>query len=129
MGYYERVRNVFISFDVDDEGAVNLLRMQAKNKRFNINFRDYSVKEPFDEAWKSEVRNLISQTSAMIVMIGENTAYSEAVNWEIREAHYQGKEVIGMRIHRDYDDPLPEELYADDPVIDWNLDELNELLQ
>ena len=38
------MRNVFISFDVDDEGMVNLLRHQAKNDRFPFEFRDYSVK-------------------------------------------------------------------------------------
>lgn len=52
---------------------VNLLRSQAKDDRFPFEFRDYSVKEPFESKWKSEVRNLISMSSAVIVAIGLNT--------------------------------------------------------
>ena len=37
-------RNVFISFDMDDERMINLLRSQAKDERFPFAFRDYSVK-------------------------------------------------------------------------------------
>src|SRR5438552_6580944 len=51
------VRNVFISFSVADEAQVNLLRSQAKDPRFRLEFRDYSVKEPFDEKWKSNCRS------------------------------------------------------------------------
>ena len=98
-------RNVFISFDIEDQSAVNLLRSQAKDDRFPFGFRDYSVKEPFEAKWKSEVGNLISLTSATIVMIGPNTAKSAAVDWEIREAHRQNKKVIGVRISRDRNDP------------------------
>ena len=93
-------RNVFISFDVDDEGMVNLLRHQAKDERFPFEFRDYSVKDPFEREWKGEVRNLISLSSAVIVAIGKHTHRSKAVNCEIDEAYRQGKIVVGMRLHR-----------------------------
>src|SRR3989344_352091 len=84
-------RNVFISFDMDDVGMVTLLRNQAKDDRFPFEFRDYSIKEPFESRWKTNVRNRIEQTSAVFVAIGANTHNSEAVDWEIREAHRQGK--------------------------------------
>lgn len=114
-------RNVFISFDIEDQSAVNLLRSQAKDDRFPFGFRDYSVKEPFESKWKTEVSNLISMTSATIVMIGPDTAKSAAVDWEIREAHRQNKKVIGVRIHRDQNDPVPAALSEfKDPVINWD---------
>ena len=72
-------------------GMINLLRSQAKDYRFPFEFRDYSVKVPFESGWKDEVRNLISLSSAAIVAIGRNTHRSRAVNWEIREAYRQGK--------------------------------------
>lgn len=125
-----RTRNVFISFHVDDEAQVNLLRAQAKSERFDIEFRDYSVKEPFDEKWKTNCRERIAQTSALICMIGEKTAQREAVIWEINEAYRQGKKVIGVRIHRDKNHPIPKPLSEHDvPVVDWNLAEISKLLE
>jgi len=129
-GVAPKARNVFISFNADDEWAVNLLRSQAKDKRFDVYFRDYSIKEPFDAAWKSQVKDIIDKTSTMVVMIGSETASRDAVNWEIREAHKQGKRVIGMRIHKDKSHPIPEEMKKHgDEVIDWNLATLKDQLQ
>ena len=123
-------RNAFISFHTDDEWAVNLLRSQAKDNRFDVNFRDYSIKEPFDSAWKSQAKDVIDQTSVTIVMIGSDTTSREAVNWEIREAHKQGKKVIGVRIHKDANHAIPEEIKKHgDPVINWNMEELRKHLQ
>lgn len=47
----EAERNVFVSFDVDDEAQVRLLTYQARDDKFKFSFRDYSVKVPFDEKW------------------------------------------------------------------------------
>ena len=123
------MRNVFINFDVDDEGMVNLLRHQAKNDRFPFEFRDYSVKDPFEEGWKDEVSNLISLSSAAIVAIGENTHESKAVNWEIDEAHYQGKMVIGILLHRDEEHEIPPAMYEDDDITYWDTAEIARLLE
>lgn len=126
----EHQRNVFISFDVDDEGMVNLLRSQAKDDRFQFGFRDYSVKEPFDSAWKSKVRDRIDQTSAVIVAIGENTHKSKAVDWEIREAHRQGKLIIGMRLHSDKSHIVPQAMKEyGDKVIYWDTKTLGKMLE
>lgn len=122
-------RNVFISFDVDDESPVNLLRSQAKDERFPFEFRDYSVKEPFESRWKSRVRDRITQTSAVIVMIGPNTHESKAVDWEIREAHKQGKRVIGVRIHRDANHAAPKALNEHgDRVVYWDTKTIGQML-
>ena len=128
---FSESRNVFISFDIDDEAQVNLLRIQAKDDKFPFEFRDYSVKEPFEEKWKSHVKERISQTTAVIVMIGENTHLSTAVDWEIREAHRQGKPVIGVRISKERTFESPKALQEfRDPIINWDTrllaDELNE---
>ena len=123
-------KNVFISFDAEDESAVNLLRSQAKDDRFPFGFRDYSVKEPFESKWKTEVSNLVSLTSATIVMIGPNTANSAAVDWEIREAHRQNKQVIGVRISRDRNDPVPAALREfNDKVINWDTKTIGKFLE
>ena len=118
------MRNVFISFDVDDEHMINLLRHQAKNNRFPFKFRDYSVKDPFDKRWKDEVSNLIGLTSAVIVAIGRNTHKSKAVNWEIKEAHHQRKMIIGVRLHRNKKHKIPPTMYSDEDIINWDTDEI-----
>lgn len=125
-----KVRNVFISFNIDDEAQVNLLRHQAKDNEFRLEFRDYSVKEAFDEKWKTNCKERIAQTSALICMIGERTAQREAVIWETKEAYRQGKKVIGVRIHRDKDYPIPKPLLEHNaPIVDWNLAKISKLLE
>ena len=122
-------RNIFISFDIDDQGPVNLLRNQAKDDRFPFEFRDYSVKEPFEEKWKARVRERIKQTSAVVVMIGPNTANSRVIDWEISEAHRQGKKVIAVRIYKGKDHPVPAAIKEyGDKVINWDIKKLATLL-
>ena len=108
---------------------VNLLRSQAKDGRFPFEFRDYSVKYPFESRWKSEVRDLISMSSAVLVAIGKNTHRRSAVNWEIKEAHRQGKMVLGVQLHRDLDLYAPPAMHSTDPIILWNTDEIANLLE
>ena len=124
-----RVRNVFISFHIEDENAVNLLRHHSKDNEFGIHFRDYSVKEPFDTAWKTNCRERISLTSATIVMIGPETHRREAVDWEIKESLRQGKKVIGVRINRDQNYPIPRALRENNcRVVNWKLARISKLL-
>jgi hypothetical protein len=123
-------RNVFISFHTQDEAQVNLLRNQARAENSQLDFRDYSVKEPFDEAWKSNCRERISQTSATICMIGRETAGRAAVLWELEESYRQGKKVIGVRINRNANDPVPEILKKHRaPIVNWNLAEIQQHLE
>jgi hypothetical protein len=124
-----RLRNVFISFHVDDEAQVNLLRAQAKGEGFDIEFRDYSVKEPFDEKWKTNCRERIALTSMVICLIGEKTAEREAVIWELEEAYQQEKKVVGVRIYRNENHRVPKPLLDHGaPILDWNLKEISRML-
>jgi hypothetical protein len=38
----EKTRNIFISFAIEDENLVHLLRSQLRDPDFDIHFRDYS---------------------------------------------------------------------------------------
>ena len=108
---------------------VNLLRSQAKDGRFPFEFRDYSVKYPLEFGWKSDVQNRISMSSAVLVAIGRHTHRRSAVNWEIKEAHRQGKMVLGVRLHRDLDLYAPPAMHSTDPIIPWNTDEIADSLE
>ena len=93
-------RNVFISFDSADLDDVNLLRGQAANENSNLEFNDYSLKEPFDskesEYIKRGIRERIRQASVTICYLSEKTTDSQWVDWEIRESKAMGKGVIGV---------------------------------
>lgn len=122
-------RNVFISFHMEDEAQVGLLRHQAKNDKFNLEFRDYSVKKPFDSKWKAQCEERIEQTSITIVMIGPETYKRPAVLWEINKSYELGKKVVGVRIRKDKNDPIPGPLLRNNAkIINWNMEEIqNEL--
>jgi len=115
---------VFISFHMDDEMQVTLLRYQAK-KSDKIELTDYSIKEPFDEKWKTQCTERIKQSTLVVVAIGEDTHSRKAVLWEIKKAHELGKPVIGMRIHseKDHKIPVPMKEHGD-KIIQWKLDVL-----
>lgn len=91
-------RNVFISFDNRDINNVNLLRGQAKNENNDLEFNDYSLKEPFNsekaEYIKSGIRERIRQASVTVIYVSDITHESNWVNWEARESIAQGKGVI-----------------------------------
>lgn len=93
-------RHVFISFANEDKDEVNLLRGQAKNDKTDLQFDDYSVKEPFDsknaDYIKSKIKEKIERTSVTIVYLSTDSGISKWVDWEIRESLKQGKGVIGV---------------------------------
>lgn len=95
-------RHVFISFDHEDMDNVNLLRGQAKNDSTDLQFDDYSVKEPFDSVnsdyIKREIRKKIDHCSVTMVYLSDKTASSKWVNWEIEESLRRGKGVIGVYV-------------------------------
>mgnify|MGYP001593543808 CR=1 FL=1 len=118
-------KRVFISFHVDDEAQVDLLRHQASDDRFDLEFVDYSVKEPFDEAWKSRCTERINQSSVVVVMIGPETHTRAAVNWEIEKAYELGKPVVGVRIYRDENHTIPEPMVRNvAKIVNWNMEEI-----
>jgi len=122
------VRNVFISFHNEDEYAVNLLRIQAKRENTDLEFRDYSVKEPIEQ-WRKNVKDKIANTSATIVMIGPETATRPNVLYEIEQSYAQGKKVIGVRVHSEKNHPVPELMVKNKaPIVNWNLKDIQDEL-
>jgi hypothetical protein len=92
--------NVFISFVSEDINDVNLLRGQAKNESSDIEFNDWSLREPFDskraEYIKRGIKDRIERSSVTLVYVSEHTTDSKWVDWEIRESVRMGKGVIAV---------------------------------
>lgn len=93
-------RNVFISFVNEDKPLVELLRGQAKKEDSDLEFNDWSLREPFDskraDYIRQGIRERIRQASVTLVFISDHTASSKWVNWEIEESLTLGKKVVGV---------------------------------
>ncbi len=122
-------KRVFISFHMDNEAQIALLRHQAKSDKFNLEFTDYSVKEPFDGNWKKKCEERIRRSSVVVCMIGKESYRRPAVLWELKKAYQLGKPVFGIRIHKNDRDPIPGPLSRNNAkIIKWNLEEIQNAL-
>jgi hypothetical protein len=96
-------KHAFLSFVVEDLDLVNLFRGQAKNKKNDLTFDDYSVKTPFDSSdadyIRTNIRAKIRAASIFICLIGVTTAASRWVDWEVDFAGQEGKGLLGVRLH------------------------------
>jgi len=118
-------KNVFLSFVMEDLNDVNLLRGQAKNERTDLEFNDWSVREPYDSTRADYIRQRISerirQSSMTVVYVSEATAESQWVKWEIEESRRQGKAVLA--VHKGDRPParLPQAITDDKiKVVPWS---------
>lgn len=113
----------FISFEMEDRWARDFLAQQAKDRRNDIEFVDYSVKNPWDTSWKTECKKRIARTRGTIVLIGPTTYKSSAVLWEVAETVRQGHAMFGIQINRDKTHYIPDGLSSRN-VIRWNFDQI-----
>lgn len=118
----------FISFEMEDRWARDFLVQQAKDKRNDISFSDYSVQDPFDSKWKTECKKRIASTRGTIVLIGATTYASDAVLWEIAESNRQEHYIFGIQINRDETHLVPTGLPASN-VIRWNFQQIIDWLE
>ena len=120
-------KRVFLSFVEEDLDLVNLFRGQAKNTNSDLEFSDYSVKEPYDSTnaayIRSKIRERIRAASVTICLIGDTTHKSRWVDWEIRTSAEEGNRVFGVRLHssaRDISPTALTDLRA--TVYNWDVD-------
>lgn len=113
----------FISFEMEDKWARDFLAQQAKDRRNDVEFYDYSVKDAFDSKWKTECAKRIALTRGTIVLVGPTTHKSEAVLWEIAETTRQDHYIFGVQIHSDKTYSIPYGLPSKN-VIRWDFSQI-----
>lgn len=113
----------FISFEMEDKWARDFLAQHAKDERNDVDFYDYSVKDPFDSQWKTKCAERIALTKGTIVLIGKTTWKSEAVLWEIQETIRQGHYMFGIQIKSGEIYTVPGGL-PHQHVIPWKFDQI-----
>lgn len=118
------IKNVFVSHYHEDEGGINAMKDLLGDK---YSIRNYSVTSDKYNNAKNEdyiktlLRPLIKEVGTFICLIGPQTHDSKWVDWEIREAERQGKQIVGVYSHgaKDSDIPPALEEFAD-AIVGWN---------
>ena len=90
------ISRVFLCFSTIHKPLVERFRRQATDSRCGLVFRDYSIKEPVQGAWKIHAERLIRRSNVTICLVGENTWRSSPVNWEIRKSAELGKKILAV---------------------------------
>lgn len=131
------MHNVFISHYGEDEPHLDRLKQRLSGNGCEVrnssiekkDYRDYKVS---DATIAQELRSHINWAKTVIVMIGEHTHERPWVNYEIRYAARQGKDIVGIYEYGCKDNvELPEayKRYAGSPI-GWNsLDKLDDILK
>lgn len=99
-------RRIFISFDHDDTQQV-LGFMGLRNIIDNFDFYNHKLDRRIKSNDVNYVTKVISEeyikpASVTVVLIGNNTANSPWVKWEIAESKRQGKVILGIRLKGSY---------------------------
>ena len=92
----EKRKRVFTSFAIEDQLLSIFLRGQARNEASPFDFVDLSVKEPWDNAWKTNCRTRIKGCDGLIAIITKNTPKADGQLWEIKCAYDEGIPVMLM---------------------------------
>jgi hypothetical protein len=98
---------IFTSFAMEDVRLRDFLVGQARNERSPFSFVDMAVKEPWDEAWKTNCRARIRGCDGMIGIITRNTPAASGQLWELQCAYAEG---IPVRLIYGYQDDRPTNL-------------------
>lgn len=117
----------FISFEMEDRWARDFLAQQARDRRNDVDFYDYSVKQAFESAWKTECKKRIAMTRGTIVLVGPTTWKSDAVLWEIGETLQQDHYIFGIQISSEQTYRIPPGLPGAN-VIRWDFDQIERWL-
>ena len=110
---------IFISFAIEDAYARDFLVQQAKDNRSPFEFTDMSVKEPWDNSWKTRCRERIKGCDGTIALISKKTWNADGAKWEMNCANEEGIPMLGVHIHKDDKGTIPSEL-SGKRVIEWS---------
>lgn len=119
-------KNIFISHVHEDDDLLPKLKDLISNAGMEV--RDGSINSDKPNAASSEdyikreiLAPRIQWASTLVVLITHDTAQSDWVNWEIKYAVEQGKNVVGVFAQGATDADIPEELrkHGDAAVVGW----------
>lgn len=116
-------KRIFISFAKEDSHLRDLLVGQARNKKSPFEFVDMSVKQPWDNAWKTNCRTKIKGCDGLIAILTKNSKDADGEIWEIDCALEEGvpaKAIWGSSQYRDTNLPIKGSI----KIMDWTWDNI-----
>ena len=117
----ERRKRIFISFAAEDAYARDFLVGQARNADTPFDFIDMSVKEAFDERWKTQCRSKIRGCDGVLALLSPRTWRADGARWEMWCAFDERKPILGVHVSKDNKGVIPPELQGK-RVIEWTWD-------
>lgn len=118
----------FLSFVEEDLNVVNLFRGQAKNDNSDLEFADYSIKEPFNSVNAEYIaRGITDQmrlASLTVCLYGPTTYTSKWVDWELRKSIDLGKPVMGVCLYGDGRVRYYPSALEGRPRVAWNITQI-----
>lgn len=121
-------KRIFISFAIEDEKARNFLVGQSKNNNSPFEFTDMSVKNPWEDSWKTRCRTKIKGCDGVIALISKKTKYADGAKWEMNCADEENIPMIGVHIHKDDRGEVPSEL-SRYKIIEWSWSEISSFIK
>jgi hypothetical protein len=133
-------RHVFISHHHADDSRVDQLTDLLKRAGSDVrnssvrmkpeNQRRFDEGRVSDETIRRLLRMKISWATTVVVLVGKETHTRPWVNWEIEQAHKQGKRIVGVYERGGTEVPLPKALedYGT-RVVAWNTDSVVEAIE
>jgi hypothetical protein len=133
-------RHVFISHHHADDQRVDqltdLLTRAGKDVRNSsvrmkpANQRRFDEGRVSDETIRRLLRMKISWATTVVVLVGKETHMRPWVNWEIEQAHKQGKRIVGVYERGGTDVPVPKALedYGTS-IVAWNTDSIVDAIE
>jgi hypothetical protein len=122
------VIRAFLSFVEEDLNLVNLFRGQAKNDNMDLEFADYSIKEPFDSTNADYIaRGITAQlklASITVCLVGPTTHTSKWVDWELRKSLELGKPIMGVCLYNNGRVQYMPTPLLGKPWVGWNIAEI-----
>ena len=111
--------SIFFSNRNADRNRVDRLLAELKSLLPNMPFDDVSKAVPISDNWQVVATSILESCDAMVCLVGKDTYESEAIAWEIREAHRLAKPLVIVKMSPEHIIPtVCDELHV--PSIDWN---------
>ena len=117
--------HAFLSFVEEDLNLVNLFRGQAKSQHSDLEFADYSIKEPFNSTNADYIArgitNQLKFVSLTVCLYGPMTYTSRWVDWELRKSIELAKPIMGVCLYGDGSVQRYPAALEGRPRVDWNI--------
>lgn len=118
---------IFVSFAAEDVRLRDLFVGQKSLADSGISFVDMSVKEPWDDKWKTNCRTRIKSCDGVIALLTKKTFNASGARWEMQCAHDEKIPMIGVHVYKNDKGAVPPEL-AGHKVIEWSWEGINSFI-